>query len=187
MLPAASRAFGYPQENFKERETNLNALFYSFAYHFGLAVENEEETMKLFGRDENPCSKETLGFDFEVVGKTRVYELRTLPTKVLSERYKEYRAGGKSEAALKACAMKLNFHKLLEGRVETTTLAEIAEVLLEEGFPERAIAKAEEGLRLVNPIHATAIKFFCILMRAKYAVEKVHDADLNFERALKAL
>jgi hypothetical protein len=80
--------------------------------------------------------------------------------------------------------MKMTMTKYLDNRTDVTSLAgmlgmfllclEIAEILLEENAVEKAIEKAEEGLKFILPLHAERIKFYCILTRAYYIQEKVH-------------
>jgi len=76
--------------------------------------------------------------------------------------------------------MRLLMTQYLENRVDLTTLAEIAEIALDQQEFEKAIKKAEEGLSLLNNLHAEAIKFYCILMRAKYGIDNLSEADSNF-------
>ena len=67
--------------------------------------------------------------------------------------------------------MKMTMTKYINNKVDVTALAEIAEILLEEHEIDKAIEKAQEGLKHIPPNHAEAIKFYCILIRAYYIKE----------------
>jgi hypothetical protein len=94
------------------------------------------------------------------------------------------------ELALRACKMKMIMQKLLYGFDNSSTLSEIAEICLEIGQEERAINFSEKGLSRLNALHAEAVKFFCIQMRAYYAMDtmdSVTKGDIAFNRALSSL
>ena len=102
---------------------------------------------------------------------------------MLADKYREERKDGSVETALKFCRMRLNMSQFLHRKLDLTTLAEVAEIALEHGEYERAIDKALVGLNHVSQGHAEAVKFFCILMRAKVGLDNVAEADTNFEQA----
>lgn len=181
LLPYASQAFGYPVEKFNKSKVNLNALLFSFVQHFGL--EMDFSGILELGKSEKPFTKQIK----DIVGVSKVYELRNVPYRVLAERYKEYRKNGKNELALKALKMKMTITKYLEDKIDVTALAEIAEILLEEGLIDKAIEKATECIRLTHPLHAEAIKFNCILLRALYEKDCSQEADKYCFKAISAL
>ncbi len=70
--------------------------------------------------------------------------MRNLAYKLLAEKYRDYRAEGKIESALKCCKMKRLIRRLLEsgegGRADdVATIADICEIALDNG--EYKIAK----------------------------------------------
>ena len=75
--------------------------------------------------------------------------------------------------------MKRVMKRLLEQRDDNRiiiddvqTVAEICEIALDNGEFKIAKDQAIEGLKCVqSPLHAEAIKFYCILMRAFYGMD----------------
>jgi hypothetical protein len=65
--------------------------------------------------------------------------------------------------------------------------AEMAEILLEEGFYQEAITEAKVGLQNLEHENSSAIKFYCILMRGYHGVGSPKDAQTYFDEALKCL
>jgi tetratricopeptide (TPR) repeat protein len=181
LLPYAAQAFGYPIEKLSKAKANLHALLFAFISHFGLAVDFDASIE--LGKTEKPFLKQIK--DLDAVSK--VYGLRNLPYRVLAERYKEYRRNGKNELALKTLKMKMAITRFLEGRVDTGAVAEIAEILLDEGLIDLSIEKTREGLVLVHPLHAETIKFYCILLRAFYEKGDFPEGDKYCFRAISTL
>ncbi len=181
LFPAAAEAFGYPVEKFNKAKTNLNALLFAFVYHFG--VEMDFDASFELGKGEKPFTKQIR----DLAGKSKVYGLRKIPYRVIAEKYKEYRNESKNDVALRSLKMKLAITKFLDDKTDVTALSEVAEILLEEGLPDKAIEKANEGLKLLHPLHAETIKFFCTLMRAYYEKDMVQEADKYCFKAISAL
>lgn len=181
LFPRASQAFSYPIEKFAKAKVNLNALFFAFVHHFGLELDMAS-TFEL-GTTEKPLRNQVR----DIVGVSRVYGMRNIPYKVLAERYKEYRSAGKNELALKALRMKMTMTKFLEDCADVTALAEIAEILLEEGLVDKAIEKTLEGLQLIHPLHAETVKYYCILVRAYYEKDCSPEADKYCFKAIGTL
>lgn len=67
------------------------------------------------------------------------------------------------------------------------TLADIAEMALEQGHHKIAIQHAEEGLSLMVPLHAERVRLYCILIRAYFAEDKFDMAERFFKLATDAL
>lgn len=181
LFPRTALAFSYPVEKMSKAKINLNALFFAFCYHFGLELDLQS-TFEL-GTTEKPFKDQIK----DLKAKSKVYGFRNIPYKVLAERYKEYRNTARHELALKALKMKMVITKLLEDRTDVTSLAEIGEILLEGGIVEKAIEKTLEGLRLIYPMHAETVKFYCILVRALYEKGNSTDADKYCYKAIKTL
>eukprot|EP01022_Parablepharisma_sp_SALTPOND_P010992 TRINITY_DN1454_c0_g2_i1.p1 TRINITY_DN1454_c0_g2~~TRINITY_DN1454_c0_g2_i1.p1 ORF type:complete len:1135 (-),score=143.33 TRINITY_DN1454_c0_g2_i1:10055-13459(-) len=181
VFPAAAEAFSYSLSHFQRSKVNLNAVFFAFVYHFGIELEHEAKFE--LGKTEKPFAKQVK----DVLGKSKVYSLRNIPYKKLSEKYKEYRSEKKNELALKALKMKMSITRYLDDKTDTVALAEIAEILLEEGLVDKAIEKALEGVQLLNPLHAETVRFFCILMRAYYHKDQIPEADKYCFKAISAL
>ena len=74
-------------------------------------------------------------------------------------------------------------------REEASTVAEIAEIALDNGEYKVAKEQAVRGLREMvrSQLHAEAIKFHCILMRAFYGMSFPQEADQYFSKALGTL
>lgn len=107
----------------------------------------------------------------ELVPKSRTYGMRNLPYKLLSDKYKEYKDDGQIENALKCCKMRRIMKRCLEDREDISTLAEICEISLDNYEFKIAKDQAMEALKHIHPLHAEAIKFYCILMRAYHGMQ----------------
>jgi hypothetical protein len=59
----------------------------------------------------------------------------------------------------------------LTGKADLITLADIAEIALEQDQNEIAKNYAEKGLTHILPLHAERIRFYCILIRAYSALD----------------
>jgi hypothetical protein len=59
----------------------------------------------------------------------------------------------------------------LEDREDISTLAEICEISLDNYEYKIAKEQAIEALKNLHPLHAEAIKFYCILMRGFHGME----------------
>ena len=106
------------------------------------------------------------------MGRSRTYGLRNLSSKLLGDKYREYKAEGKLENALKCCKMKRLMKRLLEGKEDVATIADICEIALDHYEYKIAKEQAIEGLKHVaHASHAEAIKFYCILTRAFYGMD----------------
>jgi hypothetical protein len=55
---------------------------------------------------------------------------------------------------------------------DVATIADICEIALDNGEFKIAKDQAIQGLKhVISPLHAEAIKFYCILMRAYYGMD----------------
>jgi len=181
LLPRAAIAFKYPLAKFDKSKVNLNALFFAFVQLFGLDIDYKKNFE--LGKNEKPFTDQIKDVD----GICKVYKFRNIPYRVLSGRYKEYKNSGKKELALKALRMKLTIEKMLYNRMDTTALAEVAEILLENGVIDKSIQKIREGIYYIHPMNAEAVKFYCILMRALYEKKSFGQADNYCQKAIKCL
>ena len=75
----------------------------------------------------------------------------------------------------------------LEDREDVSTIADICEISLDHLEFKIAKEQAIEALKHVHPMHADAIKFYCILMRAYFNMEFYAEADSYFSKALATL
>ena len=118
-----------------------------------------------FGAPEKSFTK------IELMPKSKSYGLKNLPYKILSDQYKEFKADGQIENALKCCKMRRLMRRSLEDREDVSTIADICEISLDHNEFKIAKEQAIEALKNVHPMHADAIKFYCILMRAYFNME----------------
>ena len=77
--------------------------------------------------------------------------------------------------------MKMLWQYSLTGRMDLITLADLAELAIEQGHYEEAIAYAEEAIQQILPLHAERIRFYCILIRACFSQDKVKEAESYFQ------
>ena len=113
--------------------------------------------------------------------------MRNLPVHNFSNKYKDYRAQGQNELALNACKAKIHYVKLLEGVHDLDAQGEISELLIEEEMYEEAIEQAKIGLEACEHENSSAIKFYCVLMRAYQGLDQTKDAQTYFDKALSCL
>lgn len=107
----------------------------------------------------------------EIVPKSKTYGLRNLPYRILANKYQDFKQDGLIENSLKCCQMRRLMKRALEDKEEISTLADICEISLDHMQFRIAVEKAIEALKHVHPLHAEAIKFYCILMRAHFVME----------------
>lgn len=60
-------------------------------------------------------------------------------------------------------------------------------IYLEKQKYDLAIEYATKALQLTHPLHASSIKFYCILMQAYYLHDQLPQADVYFTTALSIL
>lgn len=77
--------------------------------------------------------------------------------------------------------------RALEDKEDITTIADICEIALDHQQFKIASEKAMDALKHVHPLHAEAIKFYCILMRAHFVMDDQKQADQYFSKALATL
>lgn len=73
----------------------------------------------------------------------------------------------------------MTFH--LTGRVDLVTLADIAEIALDQEQYDIAIRYAQEGLKHILPLHSERIRFYSILIRAFAENDEFKKAENNFQ------
>jgi len=181
LIPRASHDFGYAPEKFLKLKVSLNALLFSFAFHFGLEIDYSR--IDDIGKNVRPFSNQIVG----IIGRVKTYKLRNVPISVLAGRYKEYKMTGRKELALKSLKTKIAITKILESRIDTTAISEIAELLLEEGLADKAIEQALYGLKNVPSNHTEAIKFDFVLIRGYYEKDDTAMADKYCTDAISSL
>ena len=75
--------------------------------------------------------------------------------------------------------MKKEMDLALVGEIKIDSLADIAEVALQQDQFALAIKYAEQGLELILPMHAQKVRFYCILMRAHNGLDMEANGSLN--------
>ena len=73
VFPESSSAFNYPLKRFQKSKINLNAVFFSFVYHFGIKLEPDSKLE--LGKVEKPFTKQIR----DLSGKSKVYSLKNVP------------------------------------------------------------------------------------------------------------
>ena len=150
--------------------------------------QKDDDFFKEFGKSEMPFGPpDKAFFRIELVPKSRTFGLRNLPYRILAEKYQEFKQEGHVENALKCCQMRRLMKRALEDKEDISTLADICEIALDHQQFKIAQEKAVEALKHVHPLHAEAIKFYCILMRANFVMDDQKQADQFFSRALTTL
>jgi len=132
----------------------------------------EDDFFKEFGKVEMPFGPPDKTYTrIELIPKSKTYGLRNLPYRILAEKYLEFKQEGHIENALKCCQMRRLMKRALEDKEDISTLADICEIALDHQQFKIAQDKAIEALKHVHPLHAEAIKFYCILMRANFVMD----------------
>mmetsp|Transcript_4475 Transcript_4475/g.6679 ORF Transcript_4475/g.6679 Transcript_4475/m.6679 type:complete len:103 (-) Transcript_4475:1181-1489(-) len=83
--------------------------------------------------------------------------------------------------------MKRQMNKALTGNVDLVSLADLAEIALENGHTDIAIRYSEEGIASIMPLHAERLRFYCIMIRAHFALENYKEAERYFQIATDTL
>ena len=181
LIPKAAEAFSYSIERLSKYKPNLNAIFFSFAKHFGLDIDH---TKKLeLGKSDKPFTDQIK----DITGKSQVYNFRQLPCNLFAEQYKEYKKEGNQELVLKALREKQMITQMLECKASIVVQAEIAEFYLTEGLIDKAITTSLEGIKLTHSMNAEVLRFYCILMRSFYEKKDFNEGDKYCSKALEIL
>jgi tetratricopeptide (TPR) repeat protein len=83
--------------------------------------------------------------------------------------------------------MKKEMDFALSGEIKIDSLADIAEVALQQDQFTLAIKYAEQGLELILPMHAQNVRFYCILMRAHNGLDNFDECEKFFQLATEIL
>lgn len=78
-------------------------------------------------------------------------------------------------------------HFALNQEIDLATLADLAEIALEQGQDKLAIRLSEKGLLNSRPLHAERVRFYSILIRAHFALEDYKDAERCFQELTDTL
>ena len=132
----------------------------------------EETFYKSFGKIEKPFGEfnqnylQTLPYYFEFSPKSKSFSLRNLPYTVLANKFKEFKEKDQLNEAIESCRMRSCIRrKLLGGEAaDTPTIADLCQIYLEKENYDLAKQAAIKALQVIHPMHAEAIKFYCILM-----------------------
>jgi tetratricopeptide (TPR) repeat protein len=130
-----------------------------------------------------------LPYYFEFVPKSKSFSLRNLPYTLLANKFKEFKDKDQLEEAIEACRMRSCMRtKLIGGGIaDTATIADLCQIYLEKENYDLAKRAAIKALQVIHPMHALAIKFYCILMQAYYMDNQMLEADVYFSKALAIL
>ena len=188
---------------------NLNAIFYALVYHFSLKLDADfntsapaaefeyegqrqrteeqlrqrvEEYFSKFKKFEKPFGDPKQTWNrFEIQVKSKSYALRNIPYKEIFEHQTQFKNEQKIEEALDCARMKKLMNFSLNGKVDLQTLAEIAEIALDQEQNDVAKKYAEKGLKEILPLHSERIRFYCILIRAYSALDDFKQAERYFQ------
>ena len=184
VYPIVEDYYSYPLERLLDHKITHNALYYALTYHAGIRVQNEDELFERLGSWEKPFRNENSIIPYI---RYKVYSMRSLRINDFANKYKEYRVHGQNETALNACRSKIHYIDLLEGTHDIDAQGEIAELLLEEGLYEEAIDEARKGLDIIGTNDCSAIKFYCVLMRAYQHLNDLSNSQIYFNEAIRCL
>ena len=93
----------------------------------------------------------------------------------------KFRKEQKIDEALSCAKMKKYMAFSLTGKIDLITLADTAEMALEQEQNEIAIRYAYEGLMHIQPLHAERIRFYCILIRAYSDLDDFKQSERIFQ------
>jgi len=94
---------------------------------------------------------------------------------------REFKRKQKFEDAITCAEMKQKMHFALNQEIDLITLADLAEIALEQDQNQVAIRFSEKGIENTMPLHAGRVRFYSILIRAHYALENYKDAERFFQ------
>ena len=72
----------------------------------------------------------------------------------------------------------------LNGCVDLITLADTAELAIEQGMDKVAIDCAMHALQEIMPLHAARFRFYCIMLRANFNMDQVDEAEEYYQQAM---
>jgi hypothetical protein len=183
ILPYAQQHF---HSFFFNRNTiNLHGLLHSMCYHCSVYISFDSD-IKL-GKIQQPFQIVQLQ---HIAQKSKLYKMHTVEYRTLSEKSTEYKNSANHTLALQACELKLRISKALNSDNklgDAQILAEIGEILLENGDFDNAILKAKESLIQIHPLSGQSIRSWCILFKALHGKKLVSEASQCFENAVSAL
>ncbi len=156
---------------------------------------------------------QTINYYFKYVPKSRSFTLRNLPYTVLANKFKEFKDKELLTEAIESCRMRSCLQTMLTGRPNAdsqkeqtsetslrdkknkeivvhgncSTIADLCQIYLEKQNFDLAKQYAIKALQVIHPMHAQAIKFYCILMQAYYLADQMPEADVYFTKALAIL
>ena len=83
--------------------------------------------------------------------------------------------------------MRKEMNFALTGKIDLIALADIAEMALEQDENDMAISYAEQAFPEIMPLHSERIRFYCILIRAYYAMDNFKESERYFQIATDTL
>lgn len=204
LAPQIEHDFDLNVQEVNLKDIPLGGLFHAVVYQCGIdlklsidAVPKEfasqkqaeiDTLIKELGTVPKPF-KRSLYNGMKVCSKT--FKLRNLDLRMLGERYREFRENKNHDLSLKACNIKLSIEKMTSYRKESagepTIFADLGETLLEMGEVDKAIERANFGLKVSAALHAERVKCYCVLIRGLAMKNQMEKALEYFDEALKVL
>ena len=113
--------------------------------------------------------------------------MRETPYKIISEKLLQEVKSQASESALIIALQKCNMAYNLLGDLDLLTLADVAELAIEQGRDSIAKAISMQALQHIHPLHSARVRFYCVLLRAHYNLEEVDDAENYYKEAMTTI
>ena len=168
----------------KRGDVVLGGLLHAMCYHCKVLLKFDEKIE--LGRNLEVFKKEDfLGLQI----KAKTYQFKNIEIRLLSEKYREYRANKNYDLAIKAINIRLSIDKALGFTFpqDVTLVSDLADIFLEQGDLENAIKKAKEGIESLHPLHAEAVRFWCVLIKCHLKKNEVEKAVKCFDKSLDIL
>lgn len=181
--------FDFDPDVMNIRDVTMGGLLHAIIHHCGIDLKIDVDVLpKELGVVPIPFKKAHL---LGMRPESRVFQLRNVDIKLLSEKYREYRNNKSYELCVKACNIKFSLDKAISYRGESPgdpiIYADLGETLLEMNEVEKASEKGSMGHKLCHRLHAEKVKCLCVLMRVQMQKNQVDKALEYFDEALRIL
>lgn len=141
-----------------------------------------------FGRKEDPFG--TPKDMYELVStqpRSKSYQMRSTPFASITDDLYRLIKMQKNDHALVSMKAKISMNYQLNGCVDLITLADTAELALEQGMDRAAIEISMHALKEIIPLHAARFRFYCIMMRANFNLDQGEEAEMYYEQSMACI
>jgi len=107
--------------------------------------------------------------------------MKNIPYREIFERMHNYVEAKQTEQALRCAQMKKLMIYFINGEIDMTAVADIAELALDFKHYSLAMEYAKEGLDSLLPFHAGRVRFYSVLIRALFNLDRMDEGEDYFQ------